>query len=238
VGEGRYEPSTFPTFTIAESDLVWDWNANASNYKALRTSKSQASGGRAWELESSTDLAAPSFVSWTTGTVGMGGTNTSYLPVTKDGRIVQSAREAAKDDLDHLLQGLPTNAPIRVTRLRADLSRAALERDLSISASFDQSVISNVRQVTREANVPQCPVFDGCRQVGLAPRPTPPNSPPPGANPPGQEPGSGASMVALTCHAAPQTTLGSSGAAGLGLAGFVVSLVTWRRRRPGNNSRG
>ena len=36
VGEGRYEPTNFPSFTIAASELVWDFSVETSNYAALR----------------------------------------------------------------------------------------------------------------------------------------------------------------------------------------------------------
>ena len=37
-------------------------------------------------------------------------------------------------------------------------------------ASAAQSDLSNVRQLTKELNQPQCPVYEGCDQVGTAPR--------------------------------------------------------------------
>ena len=37
-------------------------------------------------------------------------------------------------------------------------------------ASSDQGEIPRTRQVVKEANQPQCPVWDGCTSVGTAPR--------------------------------------------------------------------
>ncbi len=44
----------------------------------------------------------------------------------------------------------------RVTRWRADLARAALGKDLALTASVDQSIVSNVRQPAIELNAPKC----------------------------------------------------------------------------------
>jgi hypothetical protein len=56
VAEGRWEPKNFPTFTISDSELVWDWNTYSSNYEAVRLAKESAFGGRGWQIESSIDL--------------------------------------------------------------------------------------------------------------------------------------------------------------------------------------
>ena len=42
--------------------------------------------------------------------------------------------------------------------------------DLVLQASQDQSPLSNVRNVSKEAGQPNCPVYDGCTQVGTMPR--------------------------------------------------------------------
>ena len=56
--------------------------------------------------------------------------------------------------------------------MRADLAHAALDADLVMTASKDQAVLSNVRQLTNEINQPLCPVYsqDGCSQIGTEPR--------------------------------------------------------------------
>ena len=57
VADGRWQPSNFPTFTIDDAELSWDWSTNSSNYETLRLSKEAALGGRGWQIESSLDLA-------------------------------------------------------------------------------------------------------------------------------------------------------------------------------------
>ena len=182
VGEGRYQSQNFPSFTIPTDEIAWDWSQNKSNYTELRAQKTLANNGRAWEIESST-LLYPQQVQQAVqyGYFGNGGgggpaqdpeqqAQDSYLPV-KDaqGNITKTAVQVRTDDLATLFAGIPT-ATTRVTRMRADLAHAALDADLVISAPPDQTVVSNVRQVTKEINEPLCPVYNGCSNVGTAPR--------------------------------------------------------------------
>jgi hypothetical protein len=97
-----------------------------------------------------------------------------YLPIqTQDGgAIAETSEQVREDDFKALFAGIGTGSgQVRITRVRTDLAHDALAQDLVLQASADQSVLSNLRQVTKEANEPQCPVYDGqCRQVGTAPR--------------------------------------------------------------------
>ncbi|MCW5835314.1 MAG: DUF2330 domain-containing protein [Labilithrix sp.] len=178
VGEGRYEPQNFASFLIQTDEIVWDWTASKSNYTELRAQKSAAGGGRVWEIESSIELQRLQLEgivrqgTWD----GRGPYPTTeeeraaldYLEVKDDqGNVTKTALQARDEDLATLLNGI--GAP-RVTRMRADLQHAALDTDLLMSASKDQAVASNVRQLTREANQPLCPVWNGCEPTGQAPR--------------------------------------------------------------------
>ena len=178
IAEGRYEPQNFSSFIISNDELVWDWTQQKSNYTELRAQKTQAGGGRTWEIESSllvyrqqVEQIVKNGTPWT----GRGPqplteedrAQQDYLPVT--GTTPKTAVQVRNEDLNTLFYGIPT-ATSRVTRMRADLAHAALDVDLNMKASQDQAVLANVRQLTREANEPQCPVFDGCDQVGTAPR--------------------------------------------------------------------
>ena len=166
VGEGRYQPQNFPGFFISGDEIAWDWTQNKSNYVAIRAQKTAASGGRGWELENATTQAATSIQ--TDLMYGSGDAAHDYLP-TKDaqGTIVKTAEQVRTEDLATLLHGL--TAP-RVTRLRTDLAHAALDADLVMTASTDQSEVPNVRQAKLETAEPSCPVYDGCMIVGSAPR--------------------------------------------------------------------
>jgi Uncharacterized protein conserved in bacteria (DUF2330) len=57
VADGRWQPSNFPTFTIQDSKLNWDWATSSSNYESLRLSNESALGGRGWQIESSLELS-------------------------------------------------------------------------------------------------------------------------------------------------------------------------------------
>jgi hypothetical protein len=180
VAEGRYEPQNFPTFYIKTDELIWDWTTQKSNYVDLRAQKTTAGGGRAWETETSQIVyrqnveSVVSQPSWNgQGTFPQTEEEraaTNYLAEEDaQGNVLKTAAQVQKEDMDTLFYGIPT-ATSRVTRIRADLSRAALDQDLQMSASSDQAILSNIRQVTKELNQPQCPVWDGCQSVGTAPR--------------------------------------------------------------------
>jgi hypothetical protein len=187
IAEGRYEPQNFPQFYIKTDELIWDWNQQKSNYIDLRAQKTTAGAGRAWETESSQIVyrqnveAVVSQPSYYGGGSSGGAAQqypttpeeiaaTNYLAVEDDqGNVIKTALQIQKEDMDTLFYGIPT-ATSRVTRMRADLSHAALDQDLQMTASSDQEVLSAYRQVTKELNQPQCPVWDGCQSVGTAPR--------------------------------------------------------------------
>jgi MYXO-CTERM domain-containing protein len=201
LGEGRYEPQNFPSFFIPTTDIAWDWNQSKSNYTELRAAKTTAAAGRGWETESSTILYPQQVESAVTSAGYYGGGTYPYpgppVPTTDggadagppldpqeqaaqinydpvldgQGNVLKTAVQVRSEDLAALFAGIPT-ASSRVTRMRADLAHAALDADLVMTASTDQTVLSNVRQLTKELNEPLCPVYstDGCSQIGTAPR--------------------------------------------------------------------
>jgi MYXO-CTERM domain-containing protein len=161
VAGGRYEPLNFQWFTIAASDLTWDWAMSSSDYTTLRVQKEAASKNWAWQIESSLAispfqiesrvLSVPAAVDYTpvpapaAGDGGGGG----------DAGGGPSADQLRQADLATLFPG--GAGLVRITRMRSDLARAALANDLVLQASADQSTISNVYQVTKSVNAPQCP---------------------------------------------------------------------------------
>ena len=178
LADGRYEPQNFPFFQIKDEDLLWDWNANQSNYTTLRAAQESASGFHAWELESSTTQSQANIRTFVTqqGQLGNGGPDAGqdYLPIQQPdgGGIAETSDQVRQDDFTTLFTGIgASDGQVRITRIRTDLAHDALAQDLALQASADQSVLSNLRKVTKEANEPQCPVYDGqCNQVGTAPR--------------------------------------------------------------------
>ncbi len=189
VAEGRYEAQNFPNFAITADDLVWDWTQQKSNYTTIRAEKTIASGGRAWETESSQLILPqqiqnaarrnryypqpgpnPQDAGQPPPSAEELAARLDYDPV-KDaqGQIVKSAVQVRDEDLATLFFGIPSSTS-RVTRMRADLTHAGLNADLVMTASANQAVLGNVRQVTKESNQPLCTVYNGCNAVGQAPR--------------------------------------------------------------------
>ncbi|HSO35058.1 MAG TPA: DUF2330 domain-containing protein [Labilithrix sp.] len=235
IAEGRYEAQNFPNFDIKADDLLWDWTQQKSNYTQLRADKTTASGGRAWETESSMIVLPQQITNAVTYNYG-GGYNPgpadpdagpisseeqqarfAYDPVRDaQGNIVKTAVQVRNEDLTTLFFGIPTSTT-RVTRMRADLSHAALNADLVMTASADQTPLANVRQVTKELNQPLCTVYSGCQAVGTAPRDE------------AIARNSGGSGESFSC------TTGGTGTSplwlGAGLGYFAFALVRARRRR-------
>ncbi len=229
VGEGRYEPTNFPTFYISNDEIAWDWTQNKSNYVDVRAQKTAASGGKAWEIESSTVLQRGSFENVIENGTPWNGrgpqpqtpeerAQQDYLPVKDEqGNVTKTAEQVRREDLDTLFQGIP-EGNTRVTRMRADLAKAALATDLVLNASQDQAQLSNIRQLTKELNQPQCPIWDGCNTVGSAPRDEAASR---------SSNGDGVS----TCASSAKKNSSAWMAAGLGFAGLAFAHAIRRRKK-------
>jgi hypothetical protein len=173
VGEGRYEPQNFQSFVIKNDDLVWNWNTGSSNYKDIRAQRSAIQPGKMWELESSNTVLrqqienAVRFGFFGPGAPQQGG---DYLPIEdENGAITKTAEVVRDEDLTTLFAGIAAGEET-LTRMRSDLSKAALATDLTVMASNDQSDIPVQRMPKGEIGQPQCPVYDGCQQTGSLPR--------------------------------------------------------------------
>jgi hypothetical protein len=239
IATGRYEPQNFQTFTISGSDLTWDWSAGSSNYATVQANKEAALGNAAWQIESSLSLSPFQIEN----TVLADPADADYLPVPAGGQDVDSGADAEADGggpagpvetADEVRQqDLATCFPdsnateVQITRMRADLSQAALANDLVLQASADQSQLSNIYQVTMSVNEPPCPSFD---PSSCACGPTGSSSGASGI------PGNGTTTTAAPgkqsfgCSAAPNES--SGGGLDLALAGMVgAALVRARARR-------
>jgi MYXO-CTERM domain-containing protein len=164
IGDGSYEPQNFPFFTISPSELTWDWSINRSNYTTLRAQKEASLNNAAWQIESS--LAVSPFaiqnvvLQSPNDYTALPGPDGGSASTASDGGSGQSAAEAQSADLGVLFP--EGNAPMRITRMRGDLTHTALATDLTLQAAADQTVLSNVYQVTQSVNAPQCPVAPPC----------------------------------------------------------------------------
>jgi hypothetical protein len=200
VSDGRYEPQNFPSFHIDDKDLVWDFSNNQSNYTTLRQQKAAPFNGAGWEIESSLDVAEQTVKN----TILAGGTyygpnyyggyagpnnfnsnaSDDYLPVTtsmdSDGgaeggvpAVTQTADQVRDADIQTLFTGL-AGPNVRITRMRSDISHAAMNVDFLLQASGDQSELSNLRTVSQSVNL-TCPTYKGCGILGgCESTPTPP----------------------------------------------------------------
>ncbi len=219
VSDGRYEPQNFPSYRVKDDELVWDWATSSSNYRELRAKDEAGLAGRGWEIESSTSQSQSSLRQYviSQGRIPTPSGGSDYLPIPPSDAGVggETTDQVRQDDLDALFQGIGlTDGQARITRMRSDLAHASLATDLVLTASADQSVASNVRQVTHEAGEPQCPIYDGqCRQVGTAPRSEVLN----------------ASKSSFNCATSPERA--SNVFTALGLAAFAGAIAFGSRRR-------
>jgi hypothetical protein len=182
VTEGRYEPQNFPSFTVSASELTWDWAARQSDYAAVRARKEADLGNGGWQIESALPISPEAVeqrvlrraagVDYGHGQTPGGGADAAEdastdaptdapLDAQADDSAVFTGPDAVRArDLATLFPG--GDAPVVVTRMRADLSQAALARDLVLQASADQGTMSNLYPVTRDVNVPACPAAPVC----------------------------------------------------------------------------
>ena len=180
VAEGRYEPQNFPPFHIADEDVSWDWTRDASNFREVRAERTASTRGRGWEMEASVELKNGTFPVPSSSRFSPGGgfapqepTETTparqanALGYDSDGQ--KSGEQLLADDMAALYDGRSQGAS-RLTRMRADLAKNLLSEDLVLTASVDQGLLSNRRQITRELNEPACTVWVGCEANGTAPR--------------------------------------------------------------------
>jgi MYXO-CTERM domain-containing protein len=197
VADGRWAPSNFPTFTIADSEIAWDWATESSNYEALRLAKEATFQGRGWQIESSLELNQYSIQQTLLENVQyITQGNYSTLPVTpptnrdagassdaggdaaagSEGDASSDAGESeqvtlANADLAVLFNGI-AGPNVRVTRMRSDVAKAALSVDMILEASADQSELTNLHTPGQQVGEPQCAVYsaNGCTQTGTVPR--------------------------------------------------------------------
>jgi MYXO-CTERM domain-containing protein len=180
VADGRWEPQNFPTFTIDDSELDWDWTTSSSNYETLRLSKEAALKGRGWQIESSLELSkltiqddllsaiqysGSSAGLYTAATTGDGGVHsgdaaTGAADATDDADGSAAEDLAATQDLDVLFAGIEgPNA--RITRMRSDVAHSALSNDMFLQASADQGELTNVHTPKKQIGQPPCPICGG-----------------------------------------------------------------------------
>ncbi len=270
VSDGRYEPQNFPFFHIDDSALVWDFSTSLSNYTTLRAQDEAALGGKGWEIESSLTLNQQLI----TGVILSGGQYYSgsggpgsfpqgppadatedYLPIGDpdagaDAAGYQSAEDVRTADIAALFAGIP-GSNVRITRMRSDISHAAMTKDFVLQASSDQSELSNVRNVIQSVNL-VCPVYSSCSSAngGGSPSGTTETDASAGETPDATGGSAGGSMAAGGgnskvasdggggCVASSQSSGGSAASFGVAsVLGLALVRVVRTRRRSSRRSR-
>ncbi len=176
IGDGRWEPQNFRSFVVKQEELTWNWASSSSNFKSLRAEKNAALGGSAWEIESATtqyggDLKRriEQSVRFNPRTGSADLADEYPAKLNDQGGVLQTPAQVFAEDMGFLLGNKDA---LRVTRMRADLPQASLAADLSLQASADQGELARARQITKEQDLPLCPVYDECKVIGQAPRGT------------------------------------------------------------------
>ena len=160
MGEGRYQTTNVPTFSVDSSQLVWDWDTQSSNYASLREAGFAASNNLGWLTED-----AEPFFQWMLS-------NQLELVTEQDPAasgygddMGQGAEDAMNQDLQQLFGNIDGDS-LWVTRLSAELSKDALAADLLLEVSPDQSSVTrSFTTINATGTAPTCSSF-GCVDDG------------------------------------------------------------------------
>lgn len=221
VGEGRYQPTNFNTFIVNDDDLTWDWTGGSSNFTTIRQQKQSADPGKLWEIESSITTST----SQIQNAASFGGGGLDYLEATDpDTQETKAPYQVQQEDYETLFAGIasPTSGgEVHVTRIRADLAKAALATDLTVGASTDQTDLARTRQPKHENGQPLCPVYTNCTQTGQLPR-----DQAIAANAQGSE-----SDGTFTCRATSKTRSDAGLSVALGFVAITVGRAVRKRKK-------
>jgi MYXO-CTERM domain-containing protein len=214
LGEGRYEPASLPTFTIKESQLVWNWKTQSSNYAALQKAAFESSQGKAWQTETAEPFNKQSIVGQLQNLVQYNPERSGY---TGDKDL--TTQQALDADMADLFDGINATS-LWFTRLHSELSRAALAEDLQLNASTNQAPVSRFLTAYQTTEPFPCPSYSPCvHDTGSD-----------GSGGSGGSSGNGSNSSSSSSCA--MTDDGSSPALFGGLAlGIALTLAQLRRRR-------
>ncbi|MFO0552779.1 MAG: DUF2330 domain-containing protein [Polyangiaceae bacterium] len=214
IGEGRYVPQNFHSFQISEQELVWDWDAQRSNYSDLRSQGYAAYGGSNWLIEAGESLYPWAFdeLLYTAENFAL---DSGYAD--DDG---QNALANAQADIDTLLAGINPDSAV-ISHLSAELSRPALAADLTLQASTDQSYVQRTFYVQNATGTePECPTYE---PVDCG------NGPALGGS--GSGGGTASSQDGSLCTASPQSSVAAMSAPAALTSGLLFAWLVARRRR-------
>jgi hypothetical protein len=148
IAPSRIEAMNFPNLELSDNDFVYDWASPPTDYARVFVSaydtRNHAMGDRLWLTESSMDQSRDGLSSLAARLPPREG----FAP--PDGGTSMPTSSPV-DDVAVAFTGLGASA--RVTRMRADLSARALDRDLDLAAS-DRGVRERFYQFGVERNRP------------------------------------------------------------------------------------
>lgn len=151
VSEGRYEVKDRPNIHVKPELLVWDWGDNTSNYRSVRESLVDETGGFAWLTESAQPFLKDNLANQVKYTLQASPGTSGWGDPMKG----VSEQDDATADLDTLFAGMSPDHTW-LNRLYANLTRPALAQDLELQASADQTPISRFLQAKESKGTPPC----------------------------------------------------------------------------------
>jgi len=158
-GEGRYETKNFASFAVNPADIVWNWDTGDSNYATLKDEAFTEASNTNW-LNQYAQPTSPwdirnrleQLVSFLPDQSGYGDPNDGWA----------TAMDELNEDLEMMFGGI-NESELWVTRMNAELARAALNKDLALGAATEQEPISNFFQATKAIGTPPtCPEYPPC----------------------------------------------------------------------------
>ncbi|MFO0652268.1 MAG: DUF2330 domain-containing protein [Polyangiales bacterium] len=165
IAPSRVEAMNFPNLELSNNDFTYDWAAPPSDYARVFVNaydtRNRAANDRLWLTESSMDQYRDNLSSLAARLPPRDG----FAP--PDGGT-SMATSSPVEDVNVAVAGLGSTA--RVTRMRADLSVRALDRDLDLAAS-DRGVRDRFYQFGVERNRPAyaaCPWPDSVSTPSVA----------------------------------------------------------------------
>lgn len=160
IGEGRYAPQNFPAFSIFDTELVWNWDTQSSNYADLRQQGFDQTSGGGFLIEAG-EPAGSWIFDQLLDSAQFTPDESGYADANGENALVN-----AQADLDTLLAGIDPSA-MWVSRMSAELARAALSTDLTLGAPLDQSVVTRQFFIQNEVGTrPACPPPVTCGDDG------------------------------------------------------------------------
>lgn len=219
-GEGRYDTTNFPNFTIDPNAVVWNWDTSDSNYALLKSDAFKNGDNGNWL----TQYAQP-YSSW-----NLRGTLEQLVQILPDqsgyGKPddgYATAWDELQEDLGKMFGGLNDNS-LWLTRINGELARAHLDQDLKVGASMSQTPVSNFIQALQAVGkAPDCPVYPPC------------DSPPPNGSSGGWwnnlGDGNGSTSKASCAMQADQAESNAPSVLAIAAIGLSLSLVRRRNKR-------